>query len=518
MPLSTTYWPMSASAMQRDGHMRMSLTMKLELPFAETDLVEQARLIRTGEVSSRELVEAAFARIDAVNPHVNAVTTDLREQALAESERPVPGPFSGVPFLIKDLYCHMAGVPTTGASRLTAGFIPECDSELMARYRRAGFVTIGKTNLCEFGTLGTTEPEFFGPTRNPWNLEHSSGGSSGGAGAAVASGILAAAHGGDGAGSIRIPASCCGTFGLKPSRGRITLGPYVGDSLGGIVNEHVLSRSVRDSAAILDISHGPFPGDPYQAPPPAGPYLAEVQREPRKLRIALTEHSLLSTDVDPDCVAAVRDTACLCEELGHEVVLAAPALDAETYDRKYRRFWAMTATRTIWSHAQATRRDPGDLVGQVEPFNQYLFSVGSGILAADYLQDLAWFHRVGRDLAGFLQDYDVWLTPTLGSPPPRLGHFDGRLCSGEVIMDRFMQFLAFTTFANMAGLPSMSVPLFWNAGGLPVGSQFTAAFGAEPLLLRLAGQLERARPWAQKRPPVWAGSGAGNRAETGKNG
>lgn len=487
--------------------------VEAELPFADTDLLEQARLVRTGQVQPRELVEAAFARIDAVNPQVNAVTAELREQALAQSAHPGEGSFAGVPFLIKDLYCHMAGVPTTGASRLTASFVPDRDSELMARYRRAGFIPIGKTNLCEFGTLGTTESELLGPARNPWNLAHSSGGSSGGAGGAVASGILAAAHGGDGAGSIRIPASCCGTFGLKPSRGRITLGPYLGDSLGGIVNEHVLSRSVRDSAAILDVSHGPLPGDPYQAPSPEGPYLAEVEREPGRLRIALTEHSLLGTPVDPDCVAAVRETARLCEALGHEVVLAAPALDTETYDRKYRRFWAMTATRAIWAYAQSVGGDPDEIAEQVEPFNRHLFSVGRGILAADYVQDLGWFHRFGRDLAGFLGEYDVWLTPTLGSPPPLLGHFDGGRHGGEVVMDRFMQFLAFTTFANMAGLPAMSVPLFWNQAGLPVGSQFTAAYGAESRLFRLAGQLERARPWTQKRPSTWAGGSNQDSAE-----
>jgi len=293
---------------------------------------------------------------------------------------------------------------------------------------------------------------------------------------------------------------------MKPSRGRITLGPYLGESLGGIVNEHVLSRGVSDSAAILDISHGPSVGDPYQAPAPAAPYLPEVDREPGKLRIALSEDSLLGTKVDPDCLAAVRETARLCEQLGHEVVLDAPKLDAEVYDRKYRRFWAMTATRAIWPHAQATGCNPHDLAEQVEPFNQYLFSIGSSILAADYVQDLAWFHRTGRDLSGFLQTYDVWLTPTLGSPPPKLGHFDGRRHSCETVMDRFMAFLAFTTFANMAGLPSMSVPLFWSSAGLPIGSQLTAAFGAEPLLFRLAGQLERARPWAQRRAPIWAGS------------
>jgi amidase len=474
----------------------------------DLDIIDQAQLVRNGTISARHLVEATIARIESVNPTTNAVVLRLYEQALMVADREVDSnaPFAGVPFLVKDLYCHYAGTPTTGASKLNAGFVPDHDSELMARYRRSGLITVGKTNLCEFGTLGTTEPLMFGATRNPWDLSRSSGGSSGGAAAAVASGMVAAAHGGDGAGSIRIPASCCGLFGFKPSRGRITLGPDLGDSLGGIVNEHVLSRSVRDSAALLDATHGPMAGDPYFAPPPSGSYLSQVNQSPGRLRIALTENSLIGTEVHADSVAAVRDAARLCEELGHEVVLDAPHINAELYDEKYRRFWAMTATRSVWAIAQMRKAAPEHLVADIEPFNQYLFSVGSGILAADYVQDLVWFHAVGRSIARFLQRYDVWLTPTLGSPPPLLGHFDGGLHGGREVMDRFMRFLAFTTFANMAGLPSMSVPLFWNDENLPIGTQFTGRYGDESGLFRLAQQLEAGRPWRGRRPNVWARS------------
>lgn len=470
------------------------------------DLMAQAALVRSGEFSAIELVEDAIARIEAVNPRLNAVVLPLYDEArraLRAGEVP-DGPFAGAPFLIKDLYCHVRGTPTTGASRLLAGHVADHDSELTARYRRAGLSIVGKTNLCEFGTLGTTEPALFGPTRNPWDPGRSSGGSSGGAGAAVAGGMVAAAHGGDGAGSIRIPASCCGLFGLKPTRGRITLGPDLGESLAGIVNEHVLTVSVRDSAALLDATHGPMAGDPYFAERPAGPFLAEVGRPPGRLRIALTDRSLLGTAVHPDCVAAVRETAALCAELGHEVEVAAPDFDGARYDEYYRRFWSMTATRSVWTLARAGNRRPEDLAEQAEPFNRWLFERGSRILAADYLAELGWFHGVGRTLAGFLGRYDVWLTPTLGLPPPPLGHFDGAALGGEVVMDRFMEFLAFTTFANMAGLPSMSVPLSWTQAGLPVGSQFTGRYGDEATLFRLAAQLEAARPWSGRRPPVHA--------------
>lgn len=472
---------------------------------ATMDLIDQADLIRKGEASAGELVEAAIARIEAVEPRVNALTLKLYDAARAEAAAvPRSAPFAGAPFLIKDLYCHMAGVPTTGASRLTRDFVPARDSELMRRYRRAGLVTLGKSNLCEFGTLGTTEPELTGPTRNPWNLAHSSGGSSGGAGAAVASGMVPAAHGGDGAGSIRIPASCCGVFGLKPTRGRITLGPDLGDSTGSIVNEHVLSRSVRDSAALLDATQGPMPGDPYAAPAPSGSYLAALGEAPRKLRIALTTRSLIGTEVDPACVAATLETARLCEDLGHEVVEAAPAIDGAAYHDKYQRFWSLTATKSITGVARGRGVAPESLAGETEAFNQYLFEQGSRVGAADYLIDLNWFQGIGRVFAAFLESHDVWLTPTLGSPPPLLGHFDAARHGGKAVMERFMQFLAFTTFANMAGLPAMSVPLYWTQGGLPVGSQFTGRGNDEALLLRLAAQLEAARPWRGRKAPVFA--------------
>lgn len=472
---------------------------------ATMDLIEQADLIRSGEATAGELVEAAIARIEAVEPEVNALVLKLYDAGRAEAAAAAKtAPFAGAPFLVKDLYCHMAGIPTTGASRLTRDFVPAGDSELMRRYRAAGLATLGKTNLCEFGTLGTTEPELFGPTRNPWNPAHSSGGSSGGAGAAVASGMVPAAHGGDGAGSIRIPASCCGVFGLKPTRGRITMGPDLGDSTGSIVNEHVLSRSVRDSAALLDATQGPMLGDPYTAPAPARPYLAALREAPKKLRIAFSTRSLLDTKVDPDCVAATLETARLCRELGHEVVEAAPEIDGALYREKYQRFWSLTATKSITGIARSRGVEPESLVGETEAFNQYLFSLGSRVTAADYLLDINWFQGVGRSFARFLDSHDVWLSPTLGTPPPLLGHFDAGRHGGEAVMERFLEFLAFTTFANMAGLPAMSVPLHWTATGLPVGSQFTGRFNDETTLLQLAAQLEAAKPWRGRLPPVFA--------------
>lgn len=472
---------------------------------ANFDLLGQADLVKSGEITAEELVDAAIRRADRVDPALNAIVLRLDEDARQEARRSSrASPFAGAPFLVKDLYCHMAGVPTTGASALTRDFVPDHDSELMGRYRAAGLSTFGKTNLCEFGTLGTTEPRLFGPTRNPWDLTRSSGGSSGGAGAAVAAGIVPAAHGGDGAGSIRIPASCCGLFGMKPSRGRITLGPDLGESTGGIVNEHVLTWSVRDSAALLDATRGAMPGDPYGAPEPPEAYVQALTARPRRLRIAVTTESLLGTIVDPECVRATLDTAKLCEALGHDVVEARPTIDGDHYRTLYKRFWAMTATRAITALSRSRGVRAEALAEETEPFNQYLFRAGSKVKAADYLVDLNWFHGVGRSMARFLSEYDLWLTPTLGAPPPLLGHFDAGLHGGEEVMDRFLAFLAFTTFANMAGLPSMSVPLWWSKDGLPVGTQFTGRFNDEGTLFNLAARLEEARPWSVRRPPVYA--------------
>ncbi|RWX62807.1 amidase [Mesorhizobium sp. M2A.F.Ca.ET.039.01.1.1] len=473
--------------------------------FTEFDLTAQAALVKAGEVTAQELLNVAIRHAEKTNPQLNAIIRSLHDEARTEARAADKGSvFAGAPFLVKDLYCHMAGIPTTGGSEITKDFVPGHDSELMRRYRAAGLSTFGKTNLCEFGTLATTEPKLFGPTRNPWDTSRSSGGSSGGAGAAVAAGIVPAAHGGDGAGSIRIPASCCGVFGLKPSRGRITLGPYLGDSMGGIVNEHVLSMTVRDSAALLDATRGSMAGDPYTAPPPEQPYTEALKSKPSKLRIAYTTSSLLGTFVDPECVKATIKTAKLCESLGHEVVEASPEVDGETYITYFKRFWAMTATRAITALARTRRVPPDSLAPQVEGFNQYLYDVGSNIRAADYLVDLNWFHGVGRSIAQFLGGFDLWLTPTLGSPPPLLGHFDADTHGGAEVMERLLQFCAFTTFANIAGLPSMSVPLYWSQSGLPVGMQFTGRFNEEDRLFQLASQLEEAQPWSGRRPPIHA--------------
>lgn len=470
---------------------------------SSVDILAISQMVKNGEVSSRELVEDSIARIEAVNPEINAVITKTYDEAIAASAMPSNDTvFAGVPFLVKDLYCHMAGVRTASGSRLTQNFIPEMDSELMARYRRAGLIPMGKTNVCEFGTLGTTEPRLFGATRNPWNLAHTPGGSSGGSAAAVASGMTLAAHGGDGAGSIRIPASCCGLFGLKPTRGRITLGPLIGEGLGGIVNEHVLTTTVRDSAAILDATKGNAVGDPYASPDNSASFLAACSRPPERLRIAVTVDSLIDTTVHDDCKKAVLHTARICEQLGHELEYVSPSLDFETYKKKYTGFWTMTATKAIHSLAIARGQDAEYLARDVEPFNQYLFSVGNQITAAQYLTDLSWFHTFSRNLAVFQQNFDVWLTPTLGSPPPSLGYFDAEAQGGAKVMDRFMEFLAFTTFANMAGIPAMSIPLYWNSNGLPVGSQFMGRFGDESTLFQLASQLEQAEPWLHRKPPA----------------
>lgn len=463
--------------------------------FAGLDAVAQAELVKRGEAKPRELVEAAIARIERLDGKLNAVVRKLYEEGRAEAKAPPAGPFQGVPFLIKDISLSYQGVPTTAASKLGPVGLPQRDSELMARYRRAGLVTLGKTNLGEFGSLPTSESAMFGPCRSPWNTDHIAGGSSGGAAAAVAARIVPAAQGGDGAGSIRIPASCCGVYGLKPTRGRITFGPELGEAIGGVTNAHVLSWSVRDSAALLDATEGPMPGDPYWAERPARPYLHDVGAEPGRLRIAFTARSLIGTGLHADCVAAVKDAAKLCESLGHIVEEAAPPLNAQEYDRIYRRFWplvvAMGATRGARARGQQAPEQ-----GQLEPFNAWLYEQARQVTAIDYYLDLCWFHAMARDFANFMATYDIWLTPTLGFPPPRLAHFDADKLGGKTVMDRFMEFLPFTPFCNMTGQPAASIPLYWNADGLPIGVHLVGRAGDEATIFKLSGQLERARPWA----------------------
>jgi len=479
-------------------------TMLRENEYAELDLTAQAELVRRRTVQPSELVEAARARIEKLNPTINAVIRrfDADVDETIASGIP-PGPFAGAPFLIKDLALNYAGVPTTAGSPLMIDRPAGADSELMARYRRTGLLTLGKTNTCEFGTLGTTEPRLFGPTRNPWDLAHSSGGSSGGSAAAVASRLVPAAHANDGAGSIRIPASCCGVFGLKPSKGRITHGPDLGEGgVGGIGVEHVVSVSVRDSASLLDATAGGMPGDPYFAPPPPESFFLQMNRLPQRLRIAYADYSMFGTEVDAECVAAVHETARLCEHLGHHVERRSPKFDFASYEEVYRRFWTLTATRTLSLISQRTGISIEQAVSRSEAFNQYLFENGIKVSAAQYLVDLVFFNSFARAMANFHHEFDLWLTPTLGTLPPKLGLFDAGIHGGGTTMDRFVQFLAFTTFANITGQPAMSVPLHWTNEGMPVGSQFAARFGEEGMLLNIARQLEEERPWARKIPAV----------------
>lgn len=479
--------------------------MSFSSELGHMDMLAQAQLVQTRQASPRELVNAAYERIDALNDRVNAVIRPMRAQADETLAGSLDGPFAGVPFLIKDVTLAYKGVPTSGASPLLVDRPEPEDSELMARYRRSGLVTLGKTNTCEFGTLGTTEPRLFGATRNPWDLTRSSGGSSGGSAAAVAARMVPVAHANDGAGSIRIPASCCGLFGHKPSKGRISFAPKYGEgSVMGIGVEHCVSVSVRDSAALLDATEGPMPGDPYMAPRPSTPYLDQMQSKPPRLRIAVTDTALLGTRLGKECVDAVRDAATLCQELGHTVEFASPKFDYEAYDMTYRRFWTTTVARTCTLMGQTLNMTPEAVASHCEAFNQYLFEHGSRVSAGQYLADIVFFNRFAREMAAFLIDYDVWLTPTLGTVPPLLGHFDAATTSGSVVMDRFMEFLPFTPFANMTGEPAMTVPLHWSANGLPVGVQFQAGYDKDGLLFSLAAELEQARPWAERRPPVCA--------------
>ena len=458
-----------------------------------------ARLVQQGEVTPQELLDAALARIERHNPQLNAVVTPLVDAARAEIARGLPpGPFQGVPFLVKELVASVAGAATTASSRLYARQMPAADSEIVVRLRRAGLVIVGKTNSPEFGLSPATESLLYGDTRNPWNTELSPGGSSGGAAAAVASGMVPLAHATDGGGSIRIPASCCGLFGLKPTRARTTAGPEGGEGLSGLAHQHVVSRSVRDSAALLDAVAGPMPGDPYTAVPPERPYLEEMGRAPGRLRVAYSTTAPTGVPVDAACVAAVEDAARLCEQLGHHVQEASPDFDAQVVERGFEMVFAANTMANIARVTGGAMPDR-DLV---EPLTYALAEVGRGYSAADYILNLQALQRQARRIAGFFERHDIWLTPTLAQTPRALGHFDIRSSDVQTWLDRLAAYLPFTYPFNITGQPAASVPLYWTADGLPIGCQFAARYGEEGLLLRLCAQLEAARPWFDRRPRV----------------
>ncbi len=458
----------------------------------------QAELVRERQVKPGELIESGIARIERLNPALNAVVTPMYDEARRDAgDTPLDGPFAGVPFLLKDLGAPYAGVRATSGSRYLRDFVPSEDSELVKRYKRAGLATLGKTNTPEFGLLPVTEPHLFGLTRNPWDTSRTPGGSSGGSAAAVAARMVPAAHGNDGGGSIRIPASCCGLFGLKPSRGRMP-GSYALASFLGTA--HVLSVSVRDSAALLDATAGQIPGAPYVAPPPERSFLDETRREPGLLRIAFSTQSVSGDPFHADCVAAVHDAAALCESLGHHVVEAAPRIDGERFTKAFDTIWfaqlASNLELTIASTGRVPSRD------DLEPLTWAAYEAGKQASAMQYLAAMDAFASFTATAAAFFTEHDVWLTPTLGMPPPKIGFMDDTKESIERLNRKAYELVPVTPLFNLTGQPAMSVPLYWNDAGLPIGTHFAARPGEEATLLRLAAQLEQARPWADRLPPL----------------
>ena len=470
---------------------------------AGLDATRCAALVRAGELTPLDLVDAAIDRAEQVNGTLNAIVTEMYEHA-RETARAHSGTglFAGVPFLVKDFLAEVEGVRFTEASSFLSDHVPAGDSELVRRFRDAGLVFIGKTNTPELAIGPTTEPRLFGPTRNPWDTARTPGGSSGGAAAAVSSRVVPMAHGNDAGGSIRIPASCCGLVGLKPSRGRVPLGPHYGDLFSGLVSELGVTRSVRDTAALLDAVAGTAVGEPYFPAPPARSYTNEAGRSPGSLRIGFSVESPLGDAIDPECERAVRDTAALCDSLGHTVEEARPDYEAEEL---WTKFTTMLSAGAAWAIADWERRTGRTAEpDHFEPFVWAFAERGRALGAHDYLLAVQDMQRAVRDLSAYFARYDLWLTSTLGQPPVELGTLVYRGGDPFELRRRCARFSPYTWISNASGQPAISVPLHWTRAGLPVGVHFVARWGEESALIRLAGQLERARPWAERRPGVCA--------------
>lgn len=493
--------------------------------YDQYDALGLAELVKTGQVHPSELCEEAISRIEKVNPILNAVVVPMFDEARRVAKGPLPdGPFRGVPFLLKDLRSAYAGFPMRAGSRVLASYVPSYDNELVKRYKAAGLVIAGKTSTPEFGILPVTEPDLHGPTKNPWDIGHTPGGSSGGAAAVVAAGIVPVAQGGDGGGSIRIPASCCGVFGLKPSRGRIPVGPEDSEIFFGFAIEHVLSRTVRDSAAMLDATHGPELTSIYHAREPERPFLEEVKRDPGKLRIAFTTRPFLPAKAHPECAAAAREAANLLASLGHDVDEACPSFDGHSFARSFFLMFCVAAATELFMLQKLVGRPlrPGD----VEPGTWACAMIGKRTPAPEFTVALRKLREHQRTIARFYADYDLLLTPTLAKPPLPIGALRhpaqeavldavGRNRSLrwilgipkliDVVVDRAYGFTPFTPLANVTGQPSMSVPFTWHSNGLPLGVMLTGRLGDEATLFRVAAQMEAARPWASYKPRVHAG-------------
>ncbi|MCC7274290.1 MAG: amidase [Alphaproteobacteria bacterium] len=466
------------------------------------DALGLAALVRDRKVSVGEVLEAAIARIEALDPRLNAVSHRQFDRARREAQLGLPqGPFHGVPFLLKDLYALDAGEPSGNGSRLYDGFLADHNSEIVTRFRNAGLAVLGRSNSPELGLVPTTEPVRFGPTRNPWAPDRSSGGSSGGSAAAVAARMVPIAHATDGGGSIRIPASACGVVGLKPSRARCPMGPDVGEGWNGLAVGLVVSRSVRDMAAALDAVEGASVGDPYACPPKARPFLSEVGAPAGRLRIALSTAAPAGVTVHPDCVAAAQDAAKLCAGLGHVVEEADPPVDHEALWDAFATIIASHVANTINLREKALGRKARP--EEVERATWGFAEAGrTQVTGADYARAILTVHTLGRRMGTFMERFDVLLTPTLAQPPLPLGAIDMMDMDQERYRANLRAFIPFTPIENAAGLPAISLPLAWNGDGLPIGSHFVGRYADEATLLRLAAQLETARPWHDRRPPV----------------
>lgn len=467
----------------------------------EYDSLGLAKLVLDKQVTASELLERSISRAEALNPRFNFMEQKNYDLARAAVKQGLPqGPFTGVPFLLKDLETYLKGTVTANGSRYYKNDVANFTSDIVKRHQRAGLVIFGKTTCPEFGLTATTENKLTGDTRNPWNPHYISGGSSGGSATAVAAGVLPAAHGTDGGGSLRIPASCCGLFGLKPSLGRTPMGPPHTEGWSGLSVAHAITWSVRDSAALMDVTWGIEPGSRFSAPSLTGTFLSQVERSPGRLRVALMLSPIDHSPVDPECINAAKAAAHLCESLGHHVEEAAPTIDPGPLGTAAFAVIAAYVAEQISHHAKVTGVPPGPDV--LEAITLDFMSYGQHISGVQFVGGTYVFQAAGIAMSNFMRNYDVILSPTLADPPLPLGQID--LSPGvdfETWGKRVAQFTPFTQIANITGQPAMSVPLAMSSNGLPIGVQFIGRYGEEALLFRLAGQLEKAAPWRKRHPP-----------------
>jgi amidase len=475
--------------------------MSAFVEYEQYDAMGLADLVRRKEVSAEELLDAAIERVEARNPAFNAVVMKLYDHARNAIAHGLPeGPLRGVPFLLKDLTSAVSGITMTRGSKFFADTPPaEADSEHVRRLKRSGLVIMGRTNTCELGLSLTCEPRLYGPTRNPWNIEHISGGSSGGAAAAVAARMVPIAHASDGFGSIRVPAACCGLVGLKPTRGRNTFAPFSGEGLGGCSTEHAVTMSVRDSAALLDATRGMGPGDPYSAASPSASYSSEVLAPAGKLKIAWTIRAPNDAKVSDESVRLLIETARLCSELGHEVQEQDIPIDGASVVPTFLTLISANTAVTLASHPTAGRRPHPD---EVERITWLTAKNGDSLGATDYVRATQAAHRLGRQMAAFHSEWDVLLTPGLSSPPVKLGWLDMTLDDFDEYWRRVFDFSPFTVCFNLTGQPALMLPLGRSAHGLPMAVQFVGRYGDEATLLRLGAQIEIARPWFGSKPSL----------------